>query len=64
MKIPQLLFAFFAFWLLAQSCGSTQKAPVTDLTKANYKNPALPVEARTRDLLACMTLDEKVAQLF
>jgi beta-glucosidase len=63
MKIQQLLFAFFVFWLFAQSCGSTQKTPVSDLSQANYKNPALPVEARTRDLLARMTLDEKVAQL-
>ena len=28
-----------------------------------YKNPSLPVEARVRDLLSRMTLEEKVGQL-
>ena len=28
-----------------------------------YKDPALPVEARVKDLLARMTLEEKVAQM-
>ncbi len=28
-----------------------------------YKNPAAPVEARVRDLLARMTLEEKAEQL-
>ncbi len=31
--------------------------------KTSYKNPDLPVEARVKDLLSKMTLDEKVAQL-
>jgi len=29
----------------------------------NYKNPALPIEQRLEDLIARMTLEEKVAQL-
>src|SRR4051812_23915107 len=32
-------------------------------TGAQYKNPAAPVEARVKDLLGRMTLDEKVAQM-
>lgn len=31
--------------------------------RAPYKDPALPVEARVKDLLARMTLEEKVAQM-
>ena len=42
--------------LLASSC-----APKTSLTP--YKDPALPVEARLEDLLARMTLDEKIGQM-
>src|SRR5687767_701054 len=29
-----------------------------------YKNPKLPVEERVRDLIGCMTLEEKFWQLF
>ena len=35
----------------------------TPPTLAPYKDPALPVEARVRDLLARMSLDEKIAQM-
>lgn len=45
--------------VLAALPAVVQAAPV----RAPYRNPALPVASRVRDLLARMTLDEKVAQL-
>ncbi|HEY6570798.1 MAG TPA: glycoside hydrolase family 3 N-terminal domain-containing protein, partial [Candidatus Limnocylindrales bacterium] len=32
-------------------------------TQARYRDPSLPIEQRVADLLARMTLDEKIAQL-
>ena len=37
--------------------------PSSDLAHALYKNPSAPIPARVEDLLARMTLAEKVAQL-
>jgi len=37
--------------------------PAVAQTKPDYKNPALPVEARVRDLLPRMSMEEKIAQL-
>jgi beta-glucosidase len=38
-------------------------APATSKAKALYQDPAAPVEARVEDLLARMTLEEKIAQI-
>src|SRR5580765_3318433 len=48
------------FVLLLMSGSSTRSQTAT----APYKNPSLPVDQRVADLLARMTLEEKVAQLF
>src|SRR5690242_2691777 len=45
-----------AFWLPVAHMNSQDKVP-------DYKNPSLPVDRRVADLLARMTLEEKVAQL-
>ncbi len=45
-----------SFWLPAARMNSQEKVP-------DYKNPRLPVERRVADLLARMTLEEKIAQL-
>jgi beta-glucosidase len=50
-------FAFFVI-ALAFVCSCFQTQPLPD-----YKNPSLPVETRTQDLLSRMTLEEKVGQL-
>lgn len=47
---------FLAFMLLTISCGQKEDLPV-------YKNSNLPVEERVEDLLARMTLKEKIEQL-
>jgi beta-glucosidase len=53
----------------ARLCGLTVVAAIThqalaaQATKATYTDPNAPVEARVEDLLARMTLEEKVAQL-
>lgn len=44
------------FLLLTLSCGQKEELPP-------YKNPNLPVEKRVEDLLARMTLEEKIDQL-
>ncbi|HKR30257.1 MAG TPA: glycoside hydrolase family 3 N-terminal domain-containing protein [Terriglobales bacterium] len=46
---------FFKILIAVLPCLAQQPAP--------YKNPALPVDARVKDLLKRMTLEEKVAQL-
>lgn len=38
-------------------------SPTSDLSNAVYRDPGQPVELRIEDLLARMTLDEKVAQM-
>lgn len=53
MRNPVLLLAFTLFSL---TIFGQQNAP--------YKNPALPVEERTKDLLSRMTIEEKFWQLF
>jgi beta-glucosidase len=40
-----------------------EKKTANNMNEASYKNPGLPVDARVKDLLSRMTLDEKVAQL-
>ena len=45
-------FLFLAILLLAVSS-----------SKANYKNPKLPIEQRVEDLISKMTLEEKVGQM-
>ena len=46
---------FFSILIAVLPCLAQQSAP--------YKNPALPIDARVKDLLKRMTLEEKVAQL-
>jgi beta-glucosidase len=46
----------------ATSPGSSQSA-APDLSKAPFRNPALPIEQRVNDLVSRMTLEEKVSQM-
>src|SRR5580658_3978582 len=55
MKISNAFFFIFHIFLWS---GSFEQNPLP------YKNPALPVEERVRDLLSRMTLEEKFWQLF
>jgi beta-glucosidase len=50
------IFIFITFLFFAQNKSNAQ-------SKADYKNPKLPIEQRVKRLLAIMTLDEKVGQL-
>ena len=43
---------------------STAALPLHSQEMLPYKNPALPVDQRVRDLLARMTVEEKLFQLF
>jgi len=49
-------FYSFLFFLLAYTSCFTQTLP--------YKNPALPIDERVRDLLSRMTPEEKFWQMF
>src|SRR5437016_1293496 len=50
--------------VLAVACALVPSAATRSQEKTpDYKNPRLPVERRVADLLARMTLEEKVAQL-
>jgi beta-glucosidase len=49
--------------LVVAVLGSSPAPPRESLLLPSYKDPSQPVDARTADLLARMTLDEKVAQL-
>jgi beta-glucosidase len=68
MKL-QLSIASFGIALLLFACSTAQKAPKTPTTATNsvptlsYKNAALSAEARAQDLLARMTLEEKIMQI-
>jgi beta-glucosidase len=55
--------AFMALLMLAGTVKGQSPNPSSDLTHALYKNPNAPIPARVEDLLARMTLAEKVAQL-
>src|SRR5262249_17409766 len=59
MKRPLALF------LLALAAGAPRMATARDasLAKAKYLDAKLPVDKRVADLLARMTLEEKIAQL-
>jgi len=48
---------------LVSACVLLQSALIAQQATPPYKNPALPIETRVKDLLARMTLEEKVAQL-
>ena len=50
---------FYSFLLLICFNG----AVVSQQSLLAYKNPALPIESRVKDLLSRMTLEEKVGQL-
>src|SRR6266550_4109175 len=48
----------------AQENGSaSSQSAAPDLSKAPFRNPALPIEQRVNDLVSRMTLDEKTAQM-
>src|SRR6266536_2194149 len=48
----------------AQEKGSaSSQSAAPDLSKAPFRNPALPIEQRVNDLVSRMTLDEKVSQM-
>lgn len=42
---------------------AAQKPPAIAIANAPYKNPSLPVDARVRDLVGRMTIEEKARQL-
>ena len=48
---------------IALPLAPVQSAPSTAASKAIYKDAGAPIEARVDDLLARMTLDEKIAQI-
>lgn len=48
---------------IALPLAPVQSAPATAASKAIYKDASAPIEARVDDLLARMTLDEKIAQI-
>jgi beta-glucosidase len=62
MKRPLPLFLLALVSLLA---GAPRRAVARDasLAKAKYLDPKLPIDKRVADLLARMTLEEKIAQL-
>src|SRR5690242_15716561 len=57
-RVAPLLCAALIFTSAVCAPATRSQAPPPD-----YKNPRLPVERRVKDLLARMTLEEKVAQL-
>jgi len=61
MKLNLLPVLGLAIISISPHCALAQKKTNTNLP---YKNPALPVEERIRDLLGRMTLEEKVAQTY
>ena len=56
MRIRKILPAFVLLPVLALSSFGQDPRP-------SYRDPSLPAEARARDLLSRMTLEEKVNQL-
>src|SRR6202046_5858295 len=60
-RLAALAAAVFAGGILAASPART--LPAAPPRDASYKNAGLSVEARVEDLLARMTLEEKVAQM-
>src|SRR5512146_2972794 len=68
-----LLRASFLLSLLVSACGSQSPATVAptespvattaDLGPVIYTDPSQPIEKRVEDLLARMTLDEKIGQM-
>jgi beta-glucosidase len=61
MRLVALAAGVFAGGILAASPASP--VPAAPPSNASYKNASLSVEARVEDLLARMTLEEKVAQM-
>ena len=55
-KATQMIF-FVIFMIWASFIGANEA------TSLKYKNPRLPVNARVKDLLSQMTLDEKIGQM-
>ena len=48
----------------AQATGpASSQSAAPDLSKAPFRNPALPIEQRVNDLVSRMTLEEKVSQM-
>jgi beta-glucosidase len=47
----------------AATAAGARAQPAAAPTRAPYRDPSQPIEARVRDLLGRMTLDEKVAQM-
>ncbi|HEX4105845.1 MAG TPA: glycoside hydrolase family 3 N-terminal domain-containing protein [Rhizomicrobium sp.] len=62
MKAALKAVCISTFLLMGTGQGQSQ-GQSTDLAHALYKNPNAPIPARVEDLLARMTLTEKVAQL-
>ncbi|CAO2825081.1 unnamed protein product [Amaranthus hypochondriacus] len=55
MKVTQMVFFVILIW--ASFIGANEAISL------KYKNPRLPVNARVKDLLSQMTLDEKIGQM-
>jgi beta-glucosidase len=60
MKLLHRIHGFFLIGLVLLAMGS---AAQETQSSAPYKNPAVPVEQRVKDLLGRMTLEEKVSML-
>lgn len=61
--MKQLVLLFFSFFLLL-SCASQKSSDKVPLEKLPFRNTALPINERINDLVARMTTEEKIAQLF
>lgn len=59
---PQRSWAILCTLAILTLCGVRQSGTRAEEPGPPYKNPNLPIEARVADLLARMTLEEKVAQ--
>ena len=64
MTTPKLSRRLFGASLLALTSAAAIPAGIAFAAgKEPYRNPSLPIDARIEDLLARMTLEEKVAQM-
>ena len=68
MKIQAILLATFSVFSLASAAlpaqqATNEKQPTCGVAVCPFMNPALTPEARAKDLVSRMTLDEKVGQM-
>jgi len=61
MKRLLVIIFLATYSALAVAQGATQAS--SDIANAKFRNPALPIDDRVNDLIARMTLEEKVSQM-